>query len=230
MPTDRLGQLTHLVMTRFTLVKGTVKLDDSATFTVQINPADFKHTSGITYDKKKTQADAQASPKFSSVGDEHVSFSLVLDGTGVVPAGANGQRDDVRTQMKKLNAVAYQYLADTQEPPYVRLLWGSLIFFGRLESLNTQYTLFKPSGEPLRARVELNFLGAMSKEESQLVSNRTPPGGARSVTVIDGDTLPQICAEHCGDADMAADVARANNLPTLMAVAPGSQLLVPASR
>jgi hypothetical protein len=228
MPTDRLGQLTHLVMTRFTLKGGTVKLDESATFTVQINPADFKHTTGITYDKKKTQGDAQGTPKFAAVGDEHVSFALVLDGTGIVPPGANGKREDVRTQMKKLNAVTFQYLPDTQEPPLVRLLWGSLIFFGRLESLNTQYTLFKPSGEPLRARVDLSFLGAMSKEEARLVSNREPEASLTSVTIVDGDTLPQLCADHCGSAAAAPAVARANNLPSLMAVTPGTTLAMSA--
>jgi len=229
MSNDRLGQLTHLVMTRFTLKGGTIKLDDSATFTVQINPADFKHTAGITYEKQKTQGEAKGSPKFSSVGDEHVSFALVLDGTGVVPPGASGKREDVRTQMKKLNAVTYQYQADTQEPPYVRLLWGSLIFFGRLEALNVQYTLFKPSGEPLRARVDLNFLGAMSKEEAKLVSNREPEAAASSVTVVAGDTLPQLCADHCGDAAAAPAVARANNLPSLMAVTPGTTLTMAAA-
>lgn len=220
--------LTHLLMTRYSIEKdGTIKLDPSAAFSVQINPADFKHNYGVHYDKQKTLGDAAVDPKFSSVDDERISFSLVLDGTGVVPPPPNAQREDVKTQMKKLNSVVYEYVTLKKEPPYVRLLWGTLIFFGRLESINAQYTLFKPSGDPLRARVELSFIGAMSKKESQLVSNRQSDSVQR-VTVREGDTLPLLCQDRYGGGeDRSAAVARYNNLPSLLNLKPGTQLLLP---
>jgi len=221
--------LTHLLMTRYSIEKdGTIKLDPSAAFSAQINPADFRHSYGVHYDKQKTLGDAAVDPRFSSVDDEHISFSIVLDGTGVVPPPENGPREDVKTQMKKLNGVVYEYVTLKKEPPYVRLLWGTLIFFGRLESINAQYTLFKPSGDPLRARVELSFIGAMSKKESHLVSNRQSDSVLQRVTVREGDTLPLLCQGHYGGTeDQSQAVARYNNLPSLLNVKPGTQLLLP---
>ena len=221
--------LTHLLMTRYTVADdGTVKLDPKASFSAQINPADFKHSYGVQYDKTKTVGDAATDPKFASVDDERIGFSLVLDGTGVVPVPENGQREDVKAQMKKLNAVVYEYVTLKKEPPYVRLLWGTLIFFGRLESISAQYTLFKPSGDPLRARVELSFIGAMSKKESLLVSNRQSDAVQKQVTVREGDTLSLLCQDHYGsDSDYASEVARYNNLPNLVNLKPGTQLLLP---
>ncbi len=222
------GQLSHLQMMRYSILRGgTIKLDPSATFTVQINPSDFHHSAGVRYDKTKAKGENANAPRYSSVDEEVVSFALVLDGTGVVPPPAGGQREDVKTQLKKLHNITYEYVTPKKEPPLVRLLWGTLIFFGRLESIKTQYTLFKPSGEPLRAKVDLSFLGAMSKKESTLVSNRQPDEAPTRVFVREGQTLPELCQEYYGEPYHMLEVARFNNLPTLMNIKPGTPILLP---
>ena len=137
-------------MFSFLTADGTMTLEPSQRFEVLINPAEFKHTAGITYAKDKTLGDAVATAKFSAMDDEKVSFSLVLDGTGVLPCSGRSPKS-VKAQLAELHNVTYNYVGTLHEPPHVRLLWGSLIFFGRLESMSTQFTLFKPSGEPLRA-------------------------------------------------------------------------------
>ncbi len=222
------GQLTHLQMMRYSIQRGgTIKLDTAATFTVQINPADFQHSTGVRYDKTQAQGEGANAPRFSSVDEETVNFSLVLDGTGVVPPPAGGQREDVKTQLKKLQHITYEYVRLTKEPPLVRLLWGTLIFFGRMESMKTQYTLFKPSGEPLRAKVDLSFLGAMSKKESELVSARQSDEAPAMVFVREGQTLPELCQEHYGEPFHLLEVARYNGLPSIMAIKPGMRLMMP---
>lgn len=221
------GTKTKLLMTRFSVrPDGTVALEPGVRFEALINPADFKHTAGISYDKQKTLGEAAANPKFSAVDDEKISFSLVLDGTGVVP-GASGTPVEVKTHLQALNKVCYQYVGDKHEPPHVRLLWGSLIFFGRLESMSTQYTLFKPSGEPLRAKVDLGFIGAMSKKESELVSNRSSPDLSHRVLVREGDTLPLLCDRIYGDPGYYLDVAAYNGLADFRHLQAGRQLHFP---
>jgi nucleoid-associated protein YgaU len=109
----------------------------------------------------------------------------------------------------------------------VRLLWGSLIFFGRMTSMSTQYTLFKASGEPLRAKVDLQFVGTMSKSESQLVANRSSPDLSHVVVVRDGDTLPLLCNRIYGDSSYYPEVAQANGLAGFRELLPGQRLVFP---
>ena len=228
------GGKTKLLMTQFTVrPDGTTQLQPGVRFEAMINPAEFKYTSGISYDKQKTLGEASANPKFSAVDDEKVSFTLVLDGTGVVPSGSGGGASarstpvGVKTHLAQLNKVVYQYVGTRHEPPHVRLLWGSLIFFGRLESMSTQFTLFMPSGEPLRAKVDLGFVGAMSKRESELVSNRSSPDLSHRVLVREGDTLPLLCDRIYGDPGYYLDVAAFNKLPDFRRLEPGRQLHFP---
>jgi len=224
------GSKTKLLMTQFTVrPDGTTQLQPGVRFEAMINPAEFKYSSGISYDKQKTLGEASANPKFSAVDDEKVNFTLVLDGTGVVPIGTGARTTpvDVKTHLAQLNRVVYQYVGTRHEPPHVRLLWGSLIFFGRLESMTTQLTLFKPSGEPLRAKVDMGFVGAMSKRESELVSNRSSPDLSHRVLVREGDTLPLLCDRIYGDPGYYIDVAAFNKLPDFRRREPGRHLHFP---
>jgi len=158
----------------------------------------------------------------------------VLDGTGVVPP-VDGQPPDVKGQLQQLHKVVYEYVDTTAEPPRVRLLWGTLIFFGRLQSLSAQYTLFRPNGDPLRAKVDLSFVGAMSKEEEKLMSYRaSPTSQSQVVTTSEGDTVQQLCermyGQQSGSAaakDLSMKVARYNGVVDPRKLAPGTQLVFP---
>jgi hypothetical protein len=221
-------QLTRLLLTRYHLSRsGTVELEKDVTFQAQINPADFSHSFGIRYDKTKSQGSPGVEPKFSAIDDERVNFSIVLDGTGVVPP-VSGQAPDVKGQLEQLNKVVYEYIDLRTEPPYTRVLWGTLIFFGRLESLKTQYTLFKPGGDPLRAKVELAFVGAMSKEEERRVTSRASTSDlTRTVTMKPGDSLGAMCERIYGDNKLFMDVARYNGLTDFRNIPPGKVLKFP---
>jgi nucleoid-associated protein YgaU len=222
------AQKTRLTMVRYTVSDtGTISVDTSISFAVAINPADVKHKCGITYDTKKALGQAAVDPKFSAVEAENLSFSLVLDGTGVVPLQTGETRQDVKTQIDNLKNVVYKYEGSKHEPGRVRLLWGTLIFFGRMQSMSTQYTLFKPSGAPLRAKVELSFVGAMSKQENDLVSNLSSPDLSHIVEVRDGDTLPLLCNRIYGDPGYYLEVARFNQLTDFRKLVPGRTLHFP---
>ena len=173
-------------------------------------------------------------------GETHSVASFVLETTSMLHSfvdstvessknamGLVEQMDKVKSQVAQLTKVVYRYVGEKHEPPHVRLLWGSLIFFGRLESMSTQYTLFKPSGEPLRAKVDLSFVGAMSKKEGELVSNRSSPDLSHRVLVREGDTLPLLCDRIYGDPGYYIDVARFNSLTDFRRLEPGRELRFP---
>ena len=197
-----------------------------SSFEVMLNPASYSHSLQIGYDKKKTQGQTGNELKFSAVEPEKVSLDIVIDGTGVV----NVTSPDVKTQVQSLKDVVYTYDGTKHEPNHVRLLWGSLIFFGRLETMSLDYTLFKPSGEPLRAKIKLAFAGAMSKEEASLKANRSSPDLTHVIEVKAGDTLPLLCYRIYKNSAYYTDVARANGLVSFRNIKPGTKLNFPPLR
>jgi len=229
MPVSITGQKKPLSLTQFSVSgTGTITLVTSKSFEVMMNPAEFTHEYTIQYNTRKTLGQVSSDAKFSAVDNDKVQFSIVIDGTGAVPAAAaSTPPKDVKTQLADLNAVVYQYVGSRHEPSHVRVLWGTLIFFGRLESMSTQYTLFKPSGDPLRAKVDLRFIGFMSKEQAQLVANRSSPDLAHRVVVRKGDTLPLLCESIYGDGSYYPEVARANDLTDFRDLQPGALLHFP---
>jgi hypothetical protein len=232
MPDPISGQKKPLTLTQFSVSSaGTITLDPSRSFAVMLNPAEFTHEYAIQYNTRKTLGQVATDAKFSAVDNDKVHFSIIVDGTGAVPtAGASSPPKDVKSQLADLNSVIYQYVGSRHEPSHVRVLWGTLIFFGRLESMSTQYTLFKPSGDPLRAKVDLRFIGFMSKEEEKLVANRSSPDLAHSVVVRKGDTLPLLCESIYGDGSYYPEVAQANDLTDFRNLQAGMRLHFPPLR
>ncbi|MFM9969261.1 MAG: peptidoglycan-binding protein [Burkholderiales bacterium] len=220
---------TLFTLTRYNQASnGTVTVDKTKSFSVMINPAEISLQSSIGYSRVKTLGQTRSEMKFSAYGADEVKFSIVLDGTAAaVPAGSSADRKDVKVQIDNLFSVVYDYVGDKHEPSRVRLLWGSVIFFGRLSNISTQYTLFKRNGDPLRAKVEMKFAGSVSKAEDKLTANRSSPDLSHVIEVKRGDTLPLLCNSIYGDPGYYPEVARFNNLVSFRDLRPGTRLHFP---
>jgi hypothetical protein len=211
---------------------GDVTVDSSKRpFEAMINPSGYTHEQSISYAKQKVLGQLASEQKFSDIQPDKIKFVFVIDGTGVVNLPIPGKGSpDVKTQIKQLETVVYGYDSAKHEPNRVRLLWGSFIFFGRLNSLSVEYTLFKPSGEPLRAKVNLEFSGFMSSSKEALKANRSSPDLTHVVTVKAGDTLPLLCEQIYEDGSYYLEVARRNGLINFRDLKPGDRLVFPPLR
>lgn len=217
------------------LAIATCKIDDAGNITVEknsfefmLNPSEYDHSFAIEYNTKEAIGQAGSDVKFSGVKPEKLKFSTLLDGTGAL--GSEASKDDVNTQIKKIKDIVYKYDGDKHETSYVRVLWGSQIFFGRLDSMSVDSKMFKPSGEPLRAEIQLEFTGFMSKEEEALRANRSSPDMSHTIEVRAGDTLPLLCYRVYRDCSYYLDVARENGLTDFRDIKPGSKLYFPPLR
>jgi Contractile injection system tube protein len=229
MPSGNTGELVKLAITPAEVESsGSVTVKRSPKFEVMLNPAAYSHQYAIRYDQTKTFGQVGTASRFSAVSPEKVSFDIMLDGTGVISPGQGSL--DVKTRIQQLNTVAYKYDGNNHQPSHVRILWGSLIFFGRLESMSVEYTLFEPSGQPLRAKIKLAFVGFMSKEEQVLKANRSSPDLSHRVEVKAGDTLPMLCYRIYRDASYYLEVAKANKLTNFRDIQPGVWLDFPPLR
>lgn len=208
---------------------GNITVDKGTCFEVMLNPSDYQHSYSIGYNKKEAIGQSGSDTKFSGIKPETIKFTILIDGTGVVEGPDSGS-SDVKTQLKELKDIVYKYDGSRHEPNHVRVLWGSQIFFGRLESMSVENTLFKPSGVPLRARIQLSFSGFMSKEEEALRANRSSPDLSHLVEVKAGDTLPMLCYRVYRDCSYYLEVARVNNITDFRDIKPGSKLHFPPLR
>lgn len=206
-------------------------------FEALLNPASYSHHHSINYDGASDSAAQanQSSPmgqssvesRFSSIQAERVSFELIIDGSGVVRK-SDGNVPDVKGEIAKLKDISYRYVGDKHEPSVVKLAWGGLdAFYGRMASMAIDYTLFKPSGLPLRAKIKLSFVSFMTQVESALRANRSSPDLSHLIEVREGDTLPLLCQRVYNDCSRYLEVARENKLVNFRQLQPGVWLRFP---
>jgi len=236
------GALKKLLITACSVDQDTGKISLKSgvdnQFQVMLNPETYEHTKRIEYTKSQAIGESGNNPRFNKAAPEDFTISIVLDGTGAVRDYATLNLDQasglpseqalsVREQLKKLYSVVYEYKGIDHEPQIVRLLWGSLLFYGRLSNINVKYTLFKPSGDPLRATVKLDFTGFVSREESSLAARTSSPDLTHIIEVKAGDSLPLLCNQVYKDSSYYLDVAKANGLSHFRNIKAGQKLFFP---
>jgi nucleoid-associated protein YgaU len=219
------GKKTVLKISGCTVNNGVVSLSGSGpTFEALVTPAGYDHEYGIEYTKALALGQSGNEPKFSKVAPEKLDLQkLVLDGTGVIP----GTTKPVKDQVESLRKAVYDYIGKEHETPVVQVVWGSLIFYGRIEKLKFSYTLFKPDGEPLRATVSLSFVEYTSISEIVKEAKQSSPDLTHLVVVKAGDTLPLLCEKIYKNGAYYLDVARFNGLTNFRRLTPGTKLRFP---
>lgn len=222
--------MAKLTLTRCTVENGRTveKRGRGDIFKAQVNPADYKHSHGISYSNTSPEqgqplGKSGVTTKFSAINAEKVSFSMVLDGTGVV---ADDQKRSVADQVKALKAICYTYSGKDHEPNVVKVSWGKGLtaFYGRMESMGIDYTLFRASGEALRAKVALSFVSFHTEIEEALKAQRSSPDLTHRVEVRAGDRLPLLCHQVYKDQTAYLKVAEENGLDGFRALRPGDVL------
>jgi hypothetical protein len=189
--------------------------------TVGINPSSYSQSSAIKYTEDKA-AGAKGQPQiFNRPGQASLKLELILDGTGAVPGASVKSVDeqifDLRTIMMQIDGLG---------PHYLMLLWGTLVFRGRAESLDINYTLFNPDGTPLRAKASANFIGVNMNKKGKASAAKGPDGPTKA-QLLDGDTLPAMCDRLYGDSKYYIAVAAANGLTSFRDIKPGTPLIFP---
>ena len=190
---------------------------------VAINPASYSQGLSALFAEDKAARDKAKAKIFNRPGDVTLRLELILDGTGAVP---NASTDSVEKQIRDLRLLAVQVNPDTDSPHYLRLVWGSLLFKGRIQTLEISCTLFNPDGTPLRAKVSANFVGVNDDAERTVSEAGAARTGTSAVEVLDGDTLPKLCERLYGDSKYYLEVAKMNDLDSFN-LEPGSTLTFP---
>lgn len=185
-----------------------------------VNPVEYSKNSGIKYNNP--QSVGEKSPTFKGFEDEGFSVKFYLDNTGVISGS-----DPIDKSIKELERVCEEYVGDIHETPFIKVVWGTLNFKGRLSRKNVKYTMFGDDGEPLRAEVDLQISYYIDVKTDEKLKNTSSPDLSHLFTVKAGDTLPQLCKEVYGSIGYVTDVARVNGLSGFRHLIPGTKLLFP---
>jgi Contractile injection system tube protein len=228
-PAPHLASANEGKLVRLSLIKVDSNGDvlPGSPFNASLNPQKFKHSQSITYNSKESLGSRGSTNKFAAQPPGTATCELLLDGTGAVPPASKGRRLDVSTQIERLRFIVYAFDGDKHEPGHVKLIWGTLLLYVRLKSMDIDYTLFKPDGSPLRASVSLQFTEFFNFKQAQAKARLSSPDMTHAVTVREGDTLPLLCQRIYGDQSYYTAVARENGLTDLRRLVPGSLLRFP---
>lgn len=178
-------------------------------YAVMINPDSIKWQRAIEYNEQQAPDTSSASQKYKNTPSDKLNFDIVIDCTGIVDAS----RTDMSKEITALEKIVFKYNGEIHRPNFVKIQWGkNFIFKGVLVSLDTSYTLFRPDGSPLRAKISLSFSQYISPKSVAMEDGQTSPDITHMVDLVEGDTLPQLCLRVWNDQSYYIPVARYNDL------------------
>ncbi len=193
-------------------------------YVVMINPESIKWNKKIDYNTRQAPDTSTASQKYKSTPSVDLSFDFVIDCTGVV----DSSRTDMEAEIAALEKIIYTYNGTIHRPNFVKIQWGkNMTFQSVLKSLDTTYTLFKPDGSPLRAKVSVSFGEYISPKKRGQQDKRSSPDLTHLVTTKEGDTLPQLSDKIYNSPDYYIQVARFNRLNKFRNLHSNKELVFP---
>jgi nucleoid-associated protein YgaU len=191
----------------------------------QFNPKELTLTKTAKWDRKAAKgAKKSGVPEFLGAEPAKMSVEMFLDATRKMD-------DSVVKAVEKLFSCCVPAAGTSEKqkpsPPWVRFHWGPVTGFpGHVKSVSVKYTLFAPSGLPVRALCTLQI-----EEMGGETGNQNPTSGAlaaRTVrTVVDGDSLASVAYHEYGDPTRWRVLAEANDIDDPMRLPVGCALLVP---
>jgi hypothetical protein len=199
-------------------------------FVVWMNPQSYQRTLGIKTTEAKEIGGKGSSPSFMKIDQETLSFKLVFDTTGLIPSPlgsdempANGVVDILEPLIDKIAKVSPK----TKRPNFVQLSWAQLQARCLLSSMTVEYKLFRPDGTPIRADANLSFTAftsalSLSRQAKAITTETT-----QIVTLVEGDTLPALCARIYGKSEYYLEVARYNQIYSFRRLKTGTQIMFP---
>lgn len=209
-----------------------VRLDPPETrITCLFNPKEYSFQKQNTWKPGDTKGQNLGEPEFGSGNPATMTVQLLFD------SYESGK--DVRTEYT--DKLWDLMLVDPKlekppkknkkaRPPRVRFHWGEAWSFEAvITSMSQKFTLFLPTGTPVRATVDVTF---QQVKDAKLFPKTNPTsggvGGERVWVVREGETLAWIAYTEYGDSNQWRKIADANNLMSVRQLAPGQVLEIPS--
>lgn len=228
---------------------GVPTTDKELIYDALINPETYKVKLRIEYTPDTPPQGATGQEQqFARALPPDLQLDFIFDGTGVIPQPLDGIADalsgipiagaiasaiagpkkyNLLDDIAKFKRILYDFDGEIHSPRQVQLIWGTLIFQGVLTSLDFNFKLFKPSGEPIRVVATAGFAGSIAEDLRVALEQKRSPDLTRIREVKEGDTLPLMAFKIYGDPAYYAEVAKANKLINFRNLEPGTKIFFP---
>lgn len=194
------------------------KLEPTDVIPVLFNPEQYDLSKSIKYGTTNIAGMTTPVTQFASGDAETLSMELFFD--------TSEQRTDVRAATELLDQLV-TVDGDQHAPPRCRFVWGSLVFKAVVESMEKSFTKFLPTGQPVRARINVTFREYKPPSEQHNEEPRFSPDTTTVREVTGDETLWLIADEEYGDPGKWRRIAEANDLDNPRDLRPGRTLVVP---
>lgn len=192
-------------------------------FELKINPASLKFEKEIKYNETELTGIFKGHVTYDAYAPSTLSFDFVLDSTGI----AYEKKETLDETIANFEKITYNMNGSTHEPNNLTVSWGKFVFRCHLTTLSYDYTLFSPSGEPLRVKVSVRFADNISLEEAEKQARKQSPDMTHVITLKSGESIAGWSNKIYGDASYCFDVARYNRLPGFRNVPSGTKVTFP---
>jgi len=132
-----------------------INLDEGGAVTAQYNPKEVSVDKSVPWSKHKDSKADQPNLEFSGAEGRSMSFELMFD---TYEQGTDVHATYVAALLKMAMVMDPNGSEDKKRPPRVKVQFGTLpAFQGVIESIGTKYTMFLPTGMPVRATCNVKF-------------------------------------------------------------------------
>jgi len=191
------------------------------TFEAMFNPNKYSFKYAIQQNERQAAGTSPSATSFVKMKPLEIELEFLIDGTGV-----SGVDMDVQTKTDEFLKAAYEYKGDKHKPRYLRITWGkAFVFDCILKSADIAYTLFKPSGTPLRAKITAQFAEFINDDLRDKKEDRKSPDITHIIKVPDKERIDYLVFKIYEDEQYYIDVARHNGLNNFRKIKTGENLI-----
>lgn len=141
--------------------------DDRTAFHVLFNPAEYNISRSVNYAKLDIPGTDSPIMQFISGGETSLNLTLHFDTQNDYISKTS---DDVRDYIQPIMSALW-IDGKLHAPPEAAFSWGGCFFKGIITGAKQSFTMFLPSGIPVRARLELTF---KSNEDTEGERKKSP--------------------------------------------------------
>ena len=206
-----------------------------------VNPESFSKNYKVELNQQRGQGNQSTDARYKSTKPEELKLEFIFDGTSTIQ-GYNSKLDKnttlsddpekkplpVKKQLKIFLDTVYSMSGDIHRPHFLKVKWGDgFTFQCILSNLDLNYTLFEPSGDPLRIKVSATFLNFIAQQEREARQRNSSPDLTHSRQVKAGDRLDLMTHKIYKDPEFVTQIARVNGLSTFRTLNTGNELIFP---
>ena len=187
------------------------------------NPKDYSMSLGGNWTFKPQKASLEQ-PEFTGTTPRTLDVEVFLNAWDEIAGDISGE---VSTLLRAVRPTDKSISSGTPFPPIVVFSWGaSRPFVGVVKSVTAQMTLFRQTGQPVRATCKISMLEYNPNPPRQ---NPTSGGlrSSRSHVVVLGDSLASIAHAEYGAPALWRAIAATNQLDDPFNLRVGTELLLP---